>query len=199
MPSVRIQDNMQLPANAYVIRVKEIEAGRGEVRPTMLLAMDPRGEPITLPGEKTKEPTFGLPALWMDPSPPRGGAVPRADRGRPGDGGHHPPDRGDQGPHGDAAVLRRDPQAARRARQGPPEAGRRPDPQPDFLRRRAAGAAEPAGRAHLDPRPADHPRGHLRGLRAHPQRHPDHRARAGAAGPADQRACTPTTTATSRC
>jgi flagellar biosynthesis protein FlhA len=46
MPSVRIQDNMQLAANAYVIRIKEIEAGRGEVRPAMLLAMDPRGEPI---------------------------------------------------------------------------------------------------------------------------------------------------------
>jgi flagellar biosynthesis protein FlhA len=68
MPSVRIQDNMQLAANAYVIRIKEIEAGRGEVRPAMLLAMDPRGEPIALPGEKTKEPTFGLPALWIDPS-----------------------------------------------------------------------------------------------------------------------------------
>ena len=66
MPSVRIQDNMQLPADSYVIRVKEIEAGRGEVRPAMLLAMDPRGEPIALPGEKTKEPTFGLPALWME-------------------------------------------------------------------------------------------------------------------------------------
>ncbi len=67
MPSVRIQDNLQLPADAYVIRVKEIEAGRGEARPAMLLAMNPRGEPITLPGEKTNEPTFGLPALWMDP------------------------------------------------------------------------------------------------------------------------------------
>jgi flagellar biosynthesis protein FlhA len=66
MPSVRIQDNMQLPANAYVIRVKEIEAGRGDLRPTMLLVMDPRGEEITLPGEKTTEPTFGLPAMWID-------------------------------------------------------------------------------------------------------------------------------------
>ena len=66
MPSVRIQDNMQLPANAYVIRVKEIEAGRGDLRPTMLLVMDPRGEEITLPGEKTTEPTFGLPAMWIE-------------------------------------------------------------------------------------------------------------------------------------
>jgi flagellar biosynthesis protein FlhA len=65
MPSVRIQDNLQLPANTYVIRVKEIEAGRGEVRPQMLLCMDPRGDQITLPGETTVEPTFGLPAMWI--------------------------------------------------------------------------------------------------------------------------------------
>jgi flagellar biosynthesis protein FlhA len=67
MPSVRIQDNMQLPANSYVVFIKEVEAGRGDLRPSMLLIMDPRGEDITLPGEKTKEPTFGLPAVWIDP------------------------------------------------------------------------------------------------------------------------------------
>ncbi|MEQ9608409.1 MAG: FHIPEP family type III secretion protein, partial [Kiloniellaceae bacterium] len=55
MPSVRIQDNLQLPANTYVIRVKEIEAGRGELRPNMLLVMDPRGVKIPLPGEDTVE------------------------------------------------------------------------------------------------------------------------------------------------
>ena len=68
MPSVRIQDNLQLPANTYVIRVKEIEAGRGDVRPNMLLIMDPRGEAIALSGESTTEPTFGLPAMWIDPA-----------------------------------------------------------------------------------------------------------------------------------
>lgn len=68
MPSVRIQDNMQLPANTYVIRVKEIEAGRAELRPNMLLVMDPRGEEISIPGEKTMEPTFGLPAMWIEES-----------------------------------------------------------------------------------------------------------------------------------
>ena len=66
MPSVRIQDNMQLPANGYVIRVKEIEAGNGDLRPNMMLVMDPRGEDISLPGEKTEEPTFGLPAMWIE-------------------------------------------------------------------------------------------------------------------------------------
>jgi flagellar biosynthesis protein FlhA len=68
MPSVRIQDNMQLGANSYVIFIKEVEAGRGELRPNMLLVMDPRGEDITLPGEKTTEPAFGLPAVWSDTS-----------------------------------------------------------------------------------------------------------------------------------
>lgn len=66
LPSVRIQDNLQLPANTYVVRIKEIEAGRGDVRPGMLLCMDPTGEAITLPGENTIEPTFGLPAMWID-------------------------------------------------------------------------------------------------------------------------------------
>ena len=66
MPSVRIQDNMQLPANIYAVRIKEIEAGRGDLRPNMLLVMDPRGEEITLAGEKTTEPTFGLPAMWIE-------------------------------------------------------------------------------------------------------------------------------------
>jgi flagellar biosynthesis protein FlhA len=64
MPAVRIQDNLQLPVNTYVIRLKEAEAGRGELRPNMVLVMDPRGDPITIHGEPTTEPTFGLPALW---------------------------------------------------------------------------------------------------------------------------------------
>jgi flagellar biosynthesis protein FlhA len=68
MPSVRILDNMQLPSNAYVIRIKEVEAGRGELRINHLLVMDPRGEKIALPGEETVEPTFGLPAAWIDES-----------------------------------------------------------------------------------------------------------------------------------
>jgi len=66
MPSVRILDNMQLPSNVYVIRVKEQESGRGDLRPGMLLIMDPRGEEVSLSGEATREPTFGLPATWVE-------------------------------------------------------------------------------------------------------------------------------------
>ncbi len=68
LPAVRIQDNMQLPANGYLVRIKEISAGEGELRPNMLLVMDPRGEKIELHGEDTMEPTFGLQAKWIDPS-----------------------------------------------------------------------------------------------------------------------------------
>ncbi len=66
MPAVRIQDNLQLQANSYIIRVKEIEAGGGELRPDLLLVMDPKGEEISLTGEATTEPTFGLPAMWVN-------------------------------------------------------------------------------------------------------------------------------------
>ncbi|MBL28729.1 MAG: flagellar biosynthesis protein FlhA [Rhodospirillaceae bacterium] len=68
MPPVRIQDNMQLGANSYVIRVKDIEAGSGDLSPNSLLVMDPNGDKIGLPGEDTVEPTFGLPAKWVPES-----------------------------------------------------------------------------------------------------------------------------------
>jgi flagellar biosynthesis protein FlhA len=65
-PSVRILDNMQLQPNQYVIRLKEQEIGRGEVRPGQFLVMDPGGRRIDLMGEPTKEPAFGLDAMWVD-------------------------------------------------------------------------------------------------------------------------------------
>ena len=66
LPPVRIQDNLQLDADAYAIKLKEIEAAKGELRPAMLLVMDPSGGVPDLPGERTMEPAFGLPALWID-------------------------------------------------------------------------------------------------------------------------------------
>ncbi len=65
LPSIRLQDNMQLPSNSYVIRIKEMEAGRGELRSNQILVIDPRGNPITLMGEDTIEPSFGLKAMWI--------------------------------------------------------------------------------------------------------------------------------------
>jgi flagellar biosynthesis protein FlhA len=66
MPSVRILDNMQLEPNLYKIKIKEVEAGHGEVHANQLMVMDPYGNKITLPGQHTVEPTFGLPATWID-------------------------------------------------------------------------------------------------------------------------------------
>jgi flagellar biosynthesis protein FlhA len=68
MPSVRILDNMRLATQGYAIRIKEMEAGQGEVRLGALMAMDPAGRQVELPGEHTKEPAFGLPATWIDES-----------------------------------------------------------------------------------------------------------------------------------
>ncbi len=65
MPAVRILDNMQLGANEYCLRVKEVDAGRGELFPGSLLVMDPKGAAIDLPGTHTTEPAFGLPATWV--------------------------------------------------------------------------------------------------------------------------------------
>jgi flagellar biosynthesis protein FlhA len=68
MPSVRILDNVQLEANNYVIKVKEVDAGQGQVFPGQFMAIDPMGGMIQLPGQHTIEPTFGLPATWVDAS-----------------------------------------------------------------------------------------------------------------------------------
>lgn len=66
MPPVRILDNMQIDANKYMIKVKEVEAGSGDVHPDQLMVMDPAGAKIELPGVHTTEPAFGLPATWID-------------------------------------------------------------------------------------------------------------------------------------
>jgi len=68
MPSVRILDNMRLTSQGYCIRIKEMEAGAGEVRLGHLMTMDPRGGQVELPGEHIREPAFGLPATWIDES-----------------------------------------------------------------------------------------------------------------------------------
>ncbi len=68
MPSVRILDNVQLEANSYVIKIKEVDAGTGRIFPNQFMAMDPGGGQVDVPGIHTTEPTFGLPATWVDAS-----------------------------------------------------------------------------------------------------------------------------------
>ena len=66
IPQVRILDNMRLPTQGYAIRIKEMESGAGEVRLGHLMAMDPSGRQVELPGEHMREPAFGLPATWIE-------------------------------------------------------------------------------------------------------------------------------------
>ncbi|RYG60444.1 MAG: flagellar biosynthesis protein FlhA [Alphaproteobacteria bacterium] len=67
IPSVRIQDNLQLKPGDYNIFIKETKAGGGTLEPGMLLAMDPTGGAApAIEGRDTIEPTFGLPARWIN-------------------------------------------------------------------------------------------------------------------------------------
>jgi flagellar biosynthesis protein FlhA len=66
MPSVRILDNVQLEANTYIIKIKEVDAGTGRIWPSQYMVMDPAGGQVALPGIHMPEPTFGLPATWID-------------------------------------------------------------------------------------------------------------------------------------
>jgi flagellar biosynthesis protein FlhA len=68
MPSVRILDNVQIDSTSYTIKVKEVDAGTGKVVPGSHMVMDPAGGQVNLPGIHTIEPTFGLPATWVDDS-----------------------------------------------------------------------------------------------------------------------------------
>ena len=68
MPAVRILDNVQLEANTYIIKIKEVDAGTGRIWPNQYMVMDPGGAQVAVPGVHTTEPTFGLPATWVDAS-----------------------------------------------------------------------------------------------------------------------------------
>ncbi|WP_412103302.1 flagellar biosynthesis protein FlhA [Salipiger bermudensis] len=64
LPSVRIKDEPMLPGQTYAITVQGVEVARGEIRPNGLMVVNP-GE-CGLSGERGKDPTFGLEALWVD-------------------------------------------------------------------------------------------------------------------------------------
>ena len=65
LPPIRIRDNMQLPPTSYVIKIKGVEIAGGEIIPNYYLAMDPGIVVEPVEGIPTKEPAFGLPALWI--------------------------------------------------------------------------------------------------------------------------------------
>ena len=65
-PAVHIRDNLELRPNAYVIALKGVEIGRGEAYSGMHLAINPGHVNGTLPGAATRDPAFGLPAVWVE-------------------------------------------------------------------------------------------------------------------------------------
>ncbi len=67
MPQVRIRDNLQLAPNNYQILLKGVEIGQGEIYPDKFLAMNSGMVTQEIEGLATKEPAFGLDAIWIDP------------------------------------------------------------------------------------------------------------------------------------
>lgn len=65
VPSVRIRDNVQLDANHYVIKMRGIKQGDGELLPDYHLALVPSDFDASLQGIETKDPTFGMDAIWV--------------------------------------------------------------------------------------------------------------------------------------
>lgn len=65
IPPVHIRDNMQLKPNQYAIIIKGVEVSGGELMPGYYLAMNPGDAKAEIEGIRTKEPAFGIPALWI--------------------------------------------------------------------------------------------------------------------------------------
>lgn len=65
IPVIRIRDNIQLRPNEYVIKIKGNEVAKGELLLDHYLAMSPGIDDPNVIGIQTKEPAFGLPALWI--------------------------------------------------------------------------------------------------------------------------------------
>jgi len=65
VPPVHVADNLQLGPRAYAILVKGVEVARGELFADRLLAINSGTADIALEGTRTREPAFGLPAVWI--------------------------------------------------------------------------------------------------------------------------------------
>ncbi|QEL64357.1 flagellar biosynthesis protein [Oryzomicrobium terrae] len=66
VPSVHIRDNLELKPNTYRIQLKGVEIGSGDAFPGQFLAINPGRVAAEVPGNKTIDPAFGLPAVWVD-------------------------------------------------------------------------------------------------------------------------------------
>jgi flagellar biosynthesis protein FlhA len=66
LPRVRFKDAPRLPPNRYEVLVDGVPCARGEARVDRVLAIHPAGDTRTIPGEITRDPTYGLPAIWIE-------------------------------------------------------------------------------------------------------------------------------------
>ena len=65
VPPIRIIDNMRLGPNEYGLKIRGVEVGRGSIRLGHYMSINPGGARETIEGERTTDPAFGLPALWI--------------------------------------------------------------------------------------------------------------------------------------
>jgi flagellar biosynthesis protein FlhA len=65
-PVVHIRDNLELQPASYRILLKGVEMGHGEAYPGRWMAINPGSAVGELAGDKTQDPAFGLPAVWID-------------------------------------------------------------------------------------------------------------------------------------
>ena len=68
IPAIRLRDDIRLPANEYVIKLRGSEVARAEVMPRQLLALDTGAVHQPIDGLETTDPSFGMPARWIAPS-----------------------------------------------------------------------------------------------------------------------------------
>ncbi len=66
LPPVRFRDNAKLAPDRYEIVIDGVSSAKGEARVDRILAIHPSGDIRSIPGEATKDPTYGLPALWIE-------------------------------------------------------------------------------------------------------------------------------------
>ena len=66
VPAIHIRDDLQLKPNEYIIKLKGIDVAKGEIMLGHYLAITTGDEHIKINGIETKEPAFGLPAVWID-------------------------------------------------------------------------------------------------------------------------------------
>ena len=173
MPAVRILDNVQLEANTYVIKIKEVDAGTGRIWPNSFMVMDPARQPGRGPRYPYHRADLRTAGDLGRRQPEGRGLAEGLHRGRRRHRALDPSHRTAQEQHVGPVVLWRGAETP----EGPAEGtgrtsqGHRAEPGYDFGH--PARAAIAAVRAHLDPRPLDHPRRHRRraGVLAQPVDH----------------------------